>query len=132
MHLKDKIDGRESISYILTLLIFNRSLDLPKNEVKKRIRDISYSSITDPQKSRYTIPTGFIKEFVNKNNLFISKDEMKFTIADIYLSVKGGPHGKASLTALSNFHNFGYDTLQRLFNLTTSEGVEYLTKSFSY
>jgi hypothetical protein len=132
MHLKDRVNTRSGISYVLTLLIFNRSLDLNKYEIKKKIKNISYSDITDPQKGKYTIPTGFIKDFVKTNNLYISEDKMKFSLSDIYLSTKGGPQGKASLSALSNFHTFGYDTLQRLMNLTTLEGIEYLSKSFSY
>jgi hypothetical protein len=132
MHLKDRIDSHEGISYILTLLLFNRSIDLSKYEYKKKMKNLDYSTITDPQRTKYTIPTGFIKEFVKINKLQISDKAMEFSLADIYLSVKGGPQGKASLTALNNFHNFGYDTLDRLFKLTTTVGIEYLSKSYSY
>jgi hypothetical protein len=131
-HLKERIDNNEGISYVLTLLIFNRSLDLNKYEMKKKLRNLDYSSITNPQTSNYTIPTGFIKKFVKDYNLTISEESMKFTLKDIYLSVKGGPQGKASNTALCDFNNYNYYLLQNLYNLTSLEGIEYLSKSFTY
>jgi hypothetical protein len=65
-HLKAKIDNREGLSYVLTLLIFNRSLDLNKYEVKKKLKNLDYSSITSKQKSNYIIPSGSIKQFVKE------------------------------------------------------------------
>jgi hypothetical protein len=132
MFLKDRLSKRSGISYILTLLIFNRSLNLNKYEVKKKLRKLDYSSIESPSSCNYTIPTGFIKQFVDNFNLKLSDESMVFTLKDIFLSVKGGPQGKASNTALENFSNFTYYNLQRLYNLTSSEGVEYITKSFTY
>jgi hypothetical protein len=131
-HLKERIDNNEGISYVLTLLIFNRSLDLNKYEMKKKMRNIDYSSITLPQRSNYTIPTGFIKEFVKTFSLTLSEESMKFTLKDVYISVKGGPQGKASNTALCNFNNYNYQLLQNLYNLTSLEGIDYLNKSFTY
>jgi hypothetical protein len=132
LHLKKRIDSNEGLSYVLTLLIFNRSLDLNKYEMKKKMRNLDYSSITSEQKRNYIIPSGFIKEFVNKNNLQISEESMKFTLKDIYLSQKGGPQGKASNTALNNFCNYNYLSLQRLFNVLSPEGVDFISKAFSY
>jgi hypothetical protein len=132
MFLKDRLSKRSGISYILTLLIFNRSLNLNKYEVKKKLRKLDYSSIESPSSCNYTIPTGFIKQFVDNFNLKLSDESMVFTLKDIFLSVKGGPQGKASNTALENFSNFTYYNLQRLYNLTSPEGVEYITKSFTY
>nr|WNK16433.1 MAG: RNA-dependent RNA polymerase [Fusarium oxysporum f. sp. cubense mitovirus 2] len=130
--LRKRIDSNEGLSYVLTLLIFNRSLDLNKYEVKKKMRNLDYSSITSKQKCNYTIPTGFIKEFVKINNLYIDLDKMKFDLKDIYLSQKGGPQGKASNSALVNFANYSYYSLQRLFNVLSPEGIDYISKSFTY
>lgn len=131
-HLKAKVDSNEGLSYILTLLIFNRSLDLNKYEVKRKLKNLDYSSITSKQKSKYTIPTGFIKEFVSNYNLKINPDNMEFSLKDIYLSQKGGPQGKASNSALINFSNYSYYSLQRLFNVLSPDGVDYICRSFSY
>ncbi|AHI43534.1 RNA-dependent RNA polymerase [Fusarium circinatum mitovirus 2-1] len=130
--LKSRIDTNEGLSYVLTLLIFNRSLDLNKYEVKKKMKNLDYSSITSKQRMNYTIPTGFIKEFVKKNNLYISKDKMDFTMSDIYVSQKGGPQGKASNSALTNFNNYNYYSLQRLFNVLSQSGIDFICKSYSY
>jgi hypothetical protein len=130
--LKKRIDNNEGLSYVLTLLIFNRSLDLNKYEMKKKMKNLDYSSITSEQKRNYTIPSGFIKKFVENYNLQISEESMKFSLKDIYLSQKGGPQGKASNTALVNFCNYNYMSLQRLFNVLSPEGVDYISKTFSY
>nr|URY18745.1 RNA-dependent RNA polymerase [Erysiphe necator associated mitovirus 37] len=131
-HLKSRIDSREGLSYVLTLLIFNRSFDLNKYEIKKKIRNLNLDSITKPQTSNYTIPTGFIKEFVNKFNLKFDDEDMKFSLSDIYISQKAGPQGKASNTALNNFNNYSYYQLQRLYNILSPEGVDFITRSYSY
>jgi predicted transcriptional regulator len=91
------MDGK--LSYILTILMFNRSIDLPKHEVRKSMRNLNLSTITDDSKCKYTIPTGFIKEFVNKFSLKIKPEEMELSPTDFYLSNKAGPQGKATLTA---------------------------------
>jgi hypothetical protein len=57
---------------------------------------------------------------------------MKFSLKDIYLSQKGGPQGKASNTALENLINYNYISLQRLFNLCSEEGVDFICKTYSY
>jgi hypothetical protein len=57
---------------------------------------------------------------------------MRFSLKDIYLSQKGGPQGKASNTALVNFCNYNYMSLQRLFNVLSEEGIDYISKTFSY
>jgi hypothetical protein len=132
IHLKSRVDSREGLSYILTLLIFNRSLDLNKYEVKKKMKNLDYSTITQPQKSKYIIPTGYIKEFVNKYKLKIDKTSMAFKLEDIYLSNKGGPQGKASNTALSNFNNYSYFALQRLYNITSPEFHDYINRAYTY
>nr|QIQ28428.1 putative RNA-dependent RNA polymerase [Fusarium sacchari mitovirus 1] len=132
LFLKSRIDSNHGLSYILTLLIFNRSLDLNKYEVKKKKKNLDYSSIIDEQKMNYTIPTGFIKSFVKKFNLKIKESDMEFTLKDVYLSVKGGPQGKASNTALNNFGNYNYQQLDNLFKLMSPSGVEFIVKSFNY
>jgi hypothetical protein len=96
------------------------------------MRNLDYSSITSKQRMNYTIPTGYIKEFVKKNNLYISKDKLQFSLSDIYVSQKGGPQGKASNSALVNFNNYNYYSLQRLFNVLSESGIDFISKSFSY
>ncbi|UWK02080.1 RNA-dependent RNA polymerase [Fusarium proliferatum mitovirus 2] len=112
------INGK--LSYVLTLLMFNRSIDLPKHEVKKQMRNLNLSTITDPCKSKYTIPTGFIKEFVKTNNLKIQEDSMMLSPVDFYLSNKAGPQGKASLTAHRSWLSFDEKFIQNLTRLAVS------------
>jgi hypothetical protein len=82
--------------------MFNRSIDLPKHEVKKKLKKLSFNSITQPSTCKYTIPTGFIKEFVKNNKLQIIPANMELTPKDFYLSNKAGPQGKSVLTAHRN------------------------------
>jgi hypothetical protein len=89
----------------MTILCLSRTLKPNSIEKKKIIPD--YNSITKPGKITKIIPTGFIVEFVRKNNL--KCDHPKFDEGEnIYLSNKAGPHGKASLSAMDGLLNYSY------------------------
>jgi hypothetical protein len=52
-----------------------------------------------------------------------------FSNKDIYLSAKGGPQGKATLTALNNLLLYDYKLINHLKNLTDENGYLYLLQS---
>jgi len=131
LFLKDRIDNKK-YSYVLTLLMFNRCFKPTKTEMKKLYKNIDYHSITDLPISEYTIPSNFIENFVQSFKLNLSSESMEFSMSDIYLSFKGGPQGKATLSALNNFYNFSYNILQRLILLTSEAGVKYLLSSYKF
>ncbi|UWK02069.1 RNA-dependent RNA polymerase [Fusarium poae mitovirus 5] len=125
---KSAMDGK--LSYVLTILMFNRSIDLPKQEVKKQMRNLSLSTITDGSKCKYTIPTGFIKEFVNKFSLKIKPEEMELSPPDFYLSNKAGPQGKATLTAHRCWLSYSESFIDSLNKLAIGEfAKDWLRKS---
>jgi hypothetical protein len=70
-------------------------LELRKGEEIKP----DYSTIEGPGPTvGYTISYGVIRRFIRAYNLHRGKPE--FSISDVFLSVKGSPTGKASLTAV--------------------------------
>jgi hypothetical protein len=80
---------------LLTIVGLSRTLELKKGEEIEP----DYSTIERPGPSkRYTIPYGVIRRFISAYNLNRSKPEFK--ISDVFLSVKGSPTGKASLTSV--------------------------------
>jgi hypothetical protein len=82
---------------VLTLLSYTRSLVPNKNETKAR--KVSTSTITDPYKGKeYTIPKSFIESFIAKFDLSLSKPV--YSNLDHYLSLKGSPNGKASVSSM--------------------------------
>lgn len=86
--------GIKEKKFLLTLLTISRTLVPRKEEVL--VPD--YTTITDPGCSeRYTIPRGVIRDFVKLYKLSATKP--KFQPTDVFLSVKGSPSGKATLTA---------------------------------
>jgi len=112
--------------------MFNRCLKPSKQELRKLYKNIDYCSITDFPKSKYKIPGNFIEDFVKSFNLKLTVESMEFSLDDVYLSFKGGPQGKATLTALNNFYNFSYGVLQRLILLTSEAGIKFLTSSYKH
>jgi hypothetical protein len=112
----------------MTILCLTRSINLNNRERKSLKPD--YDSITRPGGISKTIPTGFIKEFVNKHKLNSSRPV--FDDKNIYLSNKAGPVGKATLTAMQTLCSYSYDLLQSLFKITSESGIDYLSKSYSY
>jgi hypothetical protein len=125
---KSAMDGK--LSYILTILMFNRSIDLPKHEVLKSMKNLNLSTITDGSKCKYTIPTGFIKEFVEKFQLKIKPADMELSPPDFYLSNKAGPQGKATLTAHRCWLSYSESFIDSLNKLAIGEfAKDWLRKS---
>nr|UYL95350.1 MAG: RNA-dependent RNA polymerase [Baoshan Mitov tick virus 1] len=111
--LKESVNNGK-LSYVLTILMFNRSIDLPNKERVKNHMKTNYKTITDGPRSKYTIPTGFIKKFVKDFNLKLSEEELTLNPTDFYLSNKGGPQGKATLTAHRSWLTFDDKFIERL------------------
>jgi hypothetical protein len=80
---------------LLTIINLTRTLELRKGEEVLP----NYATIEGPGPAkRYTIPYGVIRRFIRLHNLKRNKPE--FSISDVFLSVKGSPTGKASLTSV--------------------------------
>jgi len=112
----------------MTILCLSRSLKVSGKNKSKLKPD--YESITRPGKINKIIPTGFIKEFVERYNLKCNHPE--FDDKDIYLSNKAGPQGKATLTALDSLIHYSYPLMQAIFNITCNKGSDYFSKSYSF
>jgi hypothetical protein len=103
---------------VLTLLSYTRSLVPNKNETKAR--KVSTSTITDPYKGKeYTIPKSFIESFIAKFDLSLSKPV--YSNLDHYLSLKGSPNGKASVSSMWSIASH---------NVRTLEYIRYLSGSY--
>lgn len=102
---------KENPKALLTLLSFTRSVEPQKNE--KAARVVNLSTITAPYKGiEYTIPKAFIKSFIDKYDLSSSKHE--YSAKDHYLSIKGSPNGKASVSSLWSSAAHNSNTLEYL------------------
>lgn len=100
LYLRSYIDRGDlgSIKFVLTLLNISRSI-VPK---KREKIPVDLSTILAPNKGTgYTIPRKFIREFVRYFGLHQSKPTYKHS--DFHLSLKGGPNGPSSATALYSF-----------------------------
>jgi hypothetical protein len=67
-------------------------------------------------------------------NKFVKEFNLKlpfptFSKEDIYLSSKGGPQGKATLTALNNLLLYDYNLINHIKNITDENGYLYLLQS---
>jgi len=118
----------EERKFMLTILSLTRSIILNNKEKQKLIPD--YNSITKPSEMKKIIPSGFIKEFVNKFNL--NCELPIFDKKEIYLSNKAGPIGKTTLSALSTICSLPYYTIQNLYKLTNEEGINYFNQSYKF
>ncbi|CAB42652.1 RNA-dependent RNA polymerase, putative [Ophiostoma mitovirus 4] len=99
---------------LLTLLTYTRRIVPNKSESKARI--VKLSTITDPYKGKvYTIPKWFILDFISKYNL--SSTKPIYTDNDHYLSIKGSPNGKASMSSLYSIISFNSSNIRYLFNI---------------
>jgi hypothetical protein len=114
-----------SNKFLLSLLTFSRAFTLSNREWSKVKPD--YNSIIDLPKGNLCIPSGVINKFVNNFNLKLPMPT--FSKKDIYLSAKGGPQGKATLTSLNNLLLYDYNLINHLKNLTDEEGYLYLLQS---
>jgi len=89
--------------------------------MKGEVLTPDYSTITNPGPTkRYIIPRGVVRDFVKKFNLNAKREE--FTLADIFLNVKGSPSGKSSLTAGTSILTLSYCQLQWILTLLGIEG----------
>lgn len=92
---------------LLTIILLSRTLVPREGEVLKP----NYSTITNPGPAkRYTVPRGIIRKFVKHYNLSHSKPEFK--ASNVYLSTKGSPSGKASLSAPKGILALSYTQMQ--------------------
>jgi hypothetical protein len=126
--LKELIDSGniQDCKFALTILGISRTI---KPSSKEDIK-VDYTSINKPYETKgMTIPIGFIRKFVNDFNLTI--DKPKTTTDDIYLSLKSGPNGHATLSAGKSLLGHSYPQLQRLFNLAPGL-MDFICNSYTY
>ena len=130
LFLKALVDsGKTSnLKFVLTILNFSRSFTLSKSEWSKV--EPNFNSITDPPKSEYIIPGGFINKFVKKHSL--KRNPPVFSKALLYLSMKAGPDGPATLTSYNNLLQYSYEEMQSIFNITDEAGADFFSKSYKY
>jgi hypothetical protein len=114
-----------SNKFLLSLLTFSRAFSLSEKEWKKIKPD--YNSIVDKPKGNLIIPSGILNKFVKEFNLKLPFPS--FSKEDIYLSSKGGPQGKATLTALNNLLLYDYNLINHIKNITDESGYLYLLQS---
>jgi len=127
--LKPLVDGNlESLKYLFTILNFTRSWDLTNKEWSKIKPD--YDSITNESKMNHIIPSGVINKFVQEYRLKSSHPEFD-KLKDVYLSTKAGPNGPATLSAQQDLLNFDYPMMDRLFKITTNDGIDFFSKNYS-
>jgi len=127
--LKPLVDGNlESLKYLFTILNFTRSWDLTGKEWSKIKPD--YDSITNESKMTHIIPSGVINKFVQEYRLKSTHPEFD-KLKDVYLSTKAGPNGPATLSAQQDLLNFDYPMMDRLFKITTNDGIDFFSKNYS-
>jgi len=127
--LKPLVDGNlESLKYLFTVINFTRSWDLTNKEWSKIKPD--YDSITNASKMKHIIPSGIINKFVQEYRL--KSDHPEFDkLKDVYLSTKAGPNGPATLSAQQDLLNFDYPMMDRIFKITTNDGIDFFSKNYS-
>jgi hypothetical protein len=76
------------------------------------------------------IPNGFINRFIEEFSLKRSKPS--FSKKNLYLSMKAGPDGPATLTSYYSLLKYSYEEMQGIFNITDAEGVDFFCKSYKY
>lgn len=127
--LKPLVDGNlESLKYLFTILNFTRSWDLTEKEWSRIKPD--YDSITNESKMTHIIPSGVINKFVQEYRLKSNHPEFD-KLKDVYLSTKAGPNGPATLSAQQDLLNFDYPMMDRLFKITTNDGIDFFSKNYS-
>jgi len=127
--LKPLVDGNlESLKYLFTILNFTRSWDLTNKEWSRIKPD--YDSITNESKMTHIIPSGVINKFVQEYRLKSTHPEFD-KLKDVYLSTKAGPNGPATLSAQQDLLNFDYPMMDRIFKITTNDGIDFFSKNYS-
>jgi len=120
--LKELVNTNEGVRYVLTLMLISRVFKYERKDSPK----VKIDSIINPSVRRkvYTIPNGFIKEFVKYFDL--KEIDVSFdTTKSLYLSTKASINGKATLTALDSIKLLNQDQRDALLDLTDEKGKEY-------
>jgi len=94
-YLKSYIDSRnvEQIKFALTLMNISRTIQPRKGENIP----IDLSSITlGPKKCFKTVPSSFVKNFIEEFNL--KMDKPVFNTGNFFINLKMGPHGPSILS----------------------------------
>lgn len=130
MFLKEYADSGSvlKLKFVLTILNFSRSWTLSNKEWGTV--EPNYSSIVDPPKGKYIIPSGFINKFVKQFHL--KKPKPEFSKDTLYLSTKAGPDGPATVSAYHSLLTYNYDEMQCILNLTTTSGGDFFCKSYKH
>jgi hypothetical protein len=114
-----------SNKFLLSLLTLSRAFQLTNKEWDKVAPN--YNSIVDQPKGNFIVPSGVINRFISEFNL--KAPFPSFSDKDVYLSSKGGPQGKATLTALNNLLLYDYNLIKDIKNITDESGYLYLLQS---
>lgn len=122
MFLKEIIDSGDNVKIrgVLTLLNYSRSITPNKAELAKI--NINYDTVTDAYGGKnYTIPTWFIRLFVEKYKLK-SKIPL-YTKALHYISTKGSTYGKATMTATYALYQMSKNHTSMITTFTEMLGI---------
>lgn len=130
LFLKALVDegGIQGIKFVLTILNFSRSWELTLSEWDKV--DPKFSNIIEPQKRNFIIRDKYLYDFVKSFKL--KSPAPKFDFRDIKMSLKAGPQGPASKTAMMNLMVYNETQKQQLRSLTDKIGIEFLDQSLKH
>jgi len=124
LFLKELTKTRKGWRIILTILSYTRGVKPSAKEDSQIIPD--YSSITKPYTGKcYTIPAWFIKRWIDKNQLLLSKPS--YDLKDHYVSMKASPNGPATYSSLWSILTLSYPQLQNLIDLMGEFNDKYLS-----
>jgi hypothetical protein len=128
--LKPLVDkgGAQGIKMVLTILNFSRSWELTLSEWERV--DPKFSNIIKPQSRDLKIRDKYFYDFVKSFKL--RSPAPKFDFRDIKMSLKAGPQGPATKTAMMNLMVYNETQKQLLRNLTDEMGIEFLDQSLKH
>lgn len=129
-YLKPFIDDASDIMgqrFALTLLCLTRTIIDNRRDVTLKL-----STITDPfnGSSELKIPVRFIKKFVRHFRL--NQEKPCFSEKNIFLSTKQGPQGSSTMSMLYSILRLGYNQLQYIFNLSDTDGQNWICKIYTF
>jgi hypothetical protein len=109
----------------LSILSLSRTLVLSEKESKAP----NFTTITKPGPAKkYIIPRGVVRAFVKEYRLYSVRPTFK--ASDVFLSVKGSPTGKASLSAVVAILALGYNQMNWILGITCDKGSEYFSRLY--
>lgn len=124
LFLKELTKTNKGWRILLTILTYTRGVQPTAKEDSKIKAD--YSSITKPNTKRfYTVPAWFIKKWIDKNQLLLSKPE--YSLKDHYVSMKGSPNGPATYSSLWSILTLTYPQMQNIIDIMGSFSDKYLS-----